>query len=249
MSDFFDPREQELMVLKAWSHSRLTVFEQCKFRAKLQFLDRIPEPPRPLKPGQTELANERGERVHDGAELYVKGGVELIDELSKYFAPEMAKLRDLYKLGLVSLEKEWAFDREWSPVAWMSSTAWCRIKPDVTVHSSTKHAIVIDYKTGKRYGNEIKHAEQMNLYIVGMFLRDPDLETARVELWYLDLDELHGMNFTRAQALRFLTGFTTRGVKMTSTEEFPPSPNKFNCKWCPYKPSALGGTGHCLDGV
>jgi hypothetical protein len=248
MSDFFDPREQELMVLKAWSHSRLTVFEQCKFRAKLQFLDRIPEPPRPLKPGQTEHANERGERIHNAAEFYVKGGVELIPELGKFKA-EMGKLRELYKLGLVSLEKEWAFDREWSPVAWMSSTAWVRIKPDATVQATPKHAIVIDYKTGKRFGNEIKHSEQMNLYIVGMFLRNPELETARVELWYLDLDELHGMNFTRAQALRFMSGFTSRGEKMTTTEDFPPSPNKFNCKWCPYKPTENGGTGHCSVGV
>ena len=67
--------------IKAWSYSRLVDFEQCKLRAKLKYIDRIPEPARPLPPGKTEHANDRGTRIHDAAERFVRGGVELIPEL------------------------------------------------------------------------------------------------------------------------------------------------------------------------
>jgi hypothetical protein len=42
------------------SFSRLQNFEKCKYLAKLMYIDRIPEPERPLPPGKTEHANDRG---------------------------------------------------------------------------------------------------------------------------------------------------------------------------------------------
>ena len=56
--------------IKAWSYSRLADFEQCKLRAKLKYIDRIPEPARPLPPGKTEHANDRGTRIHDAGERF-----------------------------------------------------------------------------------------------------------------------------------------------------------------------------------
>ena len=44
--------------IKAWSYSRLVDFEKCKLSAKLKYLDRIPEPARPLPPGKSEHAND-----------------------------------------------------------------------------------------------------------------------------------------------------------------------------------------------
>lgn len=231
--------------IPAWSYSRLAVFEQCKLRAKLAFLDRIPEPERPLPPGKTEHANDRGTRIHDAAERFVQGGIELIPEL-KSFSAELHRLRELYKEGKVGLEGEWAVDDEWEPVAWRSSDAWVRIKLDAFVRLSKTHAVVIDYKTGKKFGNEIKHAEQCQLYQLAAFLRYPELEVIDVELWYTDQDDLTHMRFTRDQGLRFFKNFDDRGHKMTTTTEFPPSPNMFSCKWCPYGPR---GTGHCEKGV
>ena len=71
------PHETDMqpIQLKTWSYSRLGVFEQCKFRAKLQYVDKIPEPARPLPEGKTEHANDRGTRVHEEAEIFVRGGV------------------------------------------------------------------------------------------------------------------------------------------------------------------------------
>jgi CRISPR/Cas system-associated exonuclease Cas4 (RecB family) len=236
------------MGLKAWSYSRLSKFESCKHHAKLAYVDKIPEPPRPLPPGKTEHANDRGTRIHDGGELFVKGGVELLPELTS-FEEEFLRLRDLYKQGLVSTETEWGFDKDWGPVAWMSHDCWVRIKPDAFVMLEPIFAVVIDYKTGKRYGNEVKHAEQMQLYVIAMFLRHPNLERVTVELWYTDLDELVPMQFTREAAMRLLAKWTKRGVAITTEEDFDPKPSTSNCKFCPYKPAEFGGTGHCSVGI
>ncbi len=231
--------------IKAWSYSRLVDFEQCKLRAKLKYIDRIPEPARPLPPGKTEHANDRGTRIHDAAERFVRGGVELISEL-KSFSAEFHDLRDKYKHGMVSLEGEWAVNKDWEPVAWGDRDAWARIKLDAFVRLSPTHAVVIDYKTGKKFGNEIKHAEQTQLYQLAAFLRYPELETIDVELWYTDQDDLTHMKYPRSHGLRFFQNFNQRGIAMTSAEEFPPSPNVFACKWCPYGPR---GTGDCDKGV
>ena len=234
--------------IKAWSHSRLVDFEKCKFRVQLKVVDRVPEPRKPLPPGKTEHANERGERVHRAAEAFVKGGVELIPEL-EWFKAEFEHLRDLYAEGRVSLEGEWAFNRQWEPRAWMSSDTWLRVKCDAVVFVSDEEAVVIDYKTGRRYGNEVKHGEQMRLYQLGAFVKFPNLKKVTVELWYTDLDEMHDQAFTREQGLKFALGFEQRGDAITSCEDFPPNPNAFSCKWCPYKPVAKGGTGHCSVGI
>lgn len=236
------------MGIKAGSHSRIVVFEKCKYEAKLRYIEKIPEPARPLPPGKTEHANDRGERIHKAAEMFVKGGVELIPELEK-FREDFEALRELYAEGRVSLEGEWAYDRQWNPVGYFSLDVWCRIKCDAVVFVSDEEAIVIDYKSGKKWGNEVKHGEQMRLYQLGCFLRYPKLERVRVELWYTDLDDETHVDFTREQGLRFAPGWEKRIEALTTEEDFPPNPNKFSCRWCPYKPAHLGGTGHCSVGV
>lgn len=233
------------MSIDAWSYSRLATFQQCKLRAKLAYVDRIPEPPRPLPPGKTEHANDRGNRIHEAAELYVQGGIELIDEL-KFFDAELRELRALYKAGKVSLEGEWAFDKDWMPTNWRSVDVWARIKLDAFVHLSKTHGVVIDYKSGRKSGNEIKHAEQCQLYQLAAFMKYPELDVIDVELWYTDQDEITHQRYTREQGMRSFQLFDRRGHAITSETNFPPSPNIFSCKWCPYGPT---GTGHCAVGV
>lgn len=234
-------------IIKTWSYSRLSIFEQCKLRAKLAYIDRIPEPERPLPPGKTEHANDRGTRVHEAAELFVKNEnrIELLPEL-RHFAPEYEKLRALYKEGKVSLEGEWAVDKYWTPVAWNAPDAWARMKLDAFVRLTPSHAVVIDFKTGRRFGNEVKHAEQGQLYQLAAFVRYPDIEKIDVEFWYTDQNELTRTSFTRSQGLRFLPAYERRGLAVTETTDFPANPNAFSCKWCPYGPK---GTGHCSKGV
>lgn len=231
--------------IKAWSYTRLENFEKCKFRAKLLYLDKIPEPQRPLKPGQTEQANDRGTRIHLAAEAFVRGGVELIAELSK-FRPEFERLRELFAEGKVSLEGEWAFNEAWEPCGFFSDDVWARIKLDAAVMLEPAHAAVIDYKSGRKNGNEVKHADQMSLYQLATFLRNPELERVTVELWYVDQDDLTRQTYTREQGLRYLKNFNKRGLALTVCEEFPPNPNQYTCRFCQYGPK---GSSICKVGL
>lgn len=229
----------------SWSFSKLGDFEKCKKYFWLKHEQKIPEPERPLRPGQTEHANDRGSRIHDNCEGYVRGEHDaLAPEADKHFGIKLDLLRTLYAEGSVELEGEWGMNEEWEVVSW--TDAWLRLKLDVLVHAGKDEAIVIDYKTGKKWGNEVKHAQQLQLYALVAFLRFPELEVVDSQLWYLDVNETTSQVFTRDQALRFKRNFHKRGADIVSCTTWPANANKFSCQWCLYGPEH---SGHCAEGV
>ena len=164
-------------------------------------------------------------------------------------------LKALYPTGRVLMEDMWLFNNAWEPLSpyierW-SKEIWVRIMLDVCVFSPDgKTAIVIDYKTGKRYGNEVKHAEQTQLYALAVLLRFPEVEYIITELWYTDQDEMATMRFTRKQGMRYLKNWNNKMIKMTTAVEFPVKANMYTCNYCPFKTGLIGkkgpeGTGHC----
>jgi len=274
-------------MMNSWSHSRAVDFEKCKFLAKLKYVDKIPEPERPLPIGKNEHANDRGTRIHTACEEYINGTSKLLTpEAEKHFGAQIDLLRTMYKDGLVSLEGEWAMNRAWEPHPWGGQweeaplgtphtgtarklpergregeivkvgklvyiwvPAWLRLKLDVMVMHDERTATVIDFKTGSKFGNEIKHGEQTQLYQLVTFLRYPKLETVFAELWYLDQpsgQNLSSQRYTRSQGLRFKTSWDRRGDAITTNTDWSPNPNKFSCRWCQYGP---WNGGQCQVGV
>ncbi len=229
-------------MIQSWSFSKLQDFEKCKFLCWLKHDQKIPEPERPLPKGKTEHANDRGSRIHNSAECFSNGTGPLIPELTK-FTDHFEKLKRLYKVGRVEMEGEWGMSEDWEIAPW--KTAWLRLKLDVLVHASKYDAVVIDHKTGRKFGNEVKHAQQLKLYALVTFLRFPELEEVTSEIWYLDSDEITSQAFTRAQALRFKQSFNKRGAALTNCEVWPPNANVYACQWCGYGP---WGSNHCEVG-
>ena len=123
----------------------------------------------------------------------------------------------------------------WEACGWMAPETWARIKLDAYVQETETSARVIDYKSGKRRGNEIKHNQQCLLYAIAAFVRNPDLQFVTAELWYVDLGETAKKSYTREQALSFLPGFHKRAVAQTTQVNFDPTPSKHACRWCSYK--------------
>ncbi|PPC99599.1 MAG: hypothetical protein CTY35_03410 [Methylotenera sp.] len=224
------PQPITIHPIKSWSYSRLLDFEMCNYRAQLKYVDRIPEE-------QGEAA-ERGTMIHQLAEDFVRGKIKKLPVELLKFSDEFLALRQRYLEKAVSLEGEWGFDKDWNVSGYKE--AWVRIKLDARIQKSPKHSIVVDYKTGKRFGNEIKHGEQVVLYGLAELLRQPEVELVDVELWYLDVDVLISTQFTREQLMRFLPSFEKRGLKITTATTFPPNPNEFSCKWCPFSPNKGG---------
>lgn len=223
-------------MIKTWSYSRLLDFESCPLKAKLKYVDKIPD----LKP---RTAADRGTAIHLEAENYVNGTLPTLPPSLNKLAPQFYSLKEHYRQKHVSLEGEWGFNHEWKPTEYR--TAWGRIKADAVCTISPTTAVVIDFKTGKKFGNEIKHGEQLELYALATFIRNPSLQTVEAELWYLDIDEITSINLTRKQSLtRSLKLFDKRAHFMTNATRFRATPNFNSCKYCPYK-----DTEHCHEGV
>lgn len=221
-------------MIKSVSYSKLLDFEQCPLRCKLKHIDRIPEEKAP--------AAERGTLIHQLAEDYVRGQLKKLPPELRHFATEFDVLKHAFKSKQVSLEGEWGFDKDWLPTDY--KTAWLRMKADSVYFPTPQTAVVIDYKSGQSYGNEIKHGFQILLYAIATFILWPKLESIDVELWYLDKDELTQKTYTRMQALRQVQSFDKRLRAVTEATQFPANPNIFSCKWCPYGPNKGGQCEH-----
>lgn len=226
----------EMCTIPSWSISRLQVFEQCPYRAKLAWLDKIPDTqPRP--------AADRGTAIHTEAEEYVNGKGSFTHNL-RHFKDDFAALRQHYAKGYVVCEEEWAFDPDWRVADWR--TGWLRLKCDAVCHLDARHVVVIDYKSGKRFGNELKHAVQLQLYALCALLRYTAVEKVTCELWYVDHNELASFTMTRSQLPKYLKYFDQKGKKFTEETVFKPNANVISCQWCPYHPTKQG---NCIYGV
>jgi len=224
--------------VRAWSYSALKVYEDCAYRTYISRVKGIKEPSGP--------AADRGTQIHNLAEDYVNGTLgELPTELHK-FTDDFEELRQLYIDAKVELEGEWGFDLDWAPVGWMQKETWARIKLDALVHEDETSARVIDYKTGKKWGNEIAHSQQGLLYAIGTFFRYPSLQFLQTEFWYLDHAETTKKSYTRDQAMLFAPAFHRRAIKMTTETEFAPTPSKNACRWCSFR---KGDEPECTWGV
>jgi len=218
--------------ITSWSFSTWKEFQKCKHRTYHEKVLRSPRPPI-ASTEDREHPLLRGTRVHDAAEAYVTEDVELIKELLK-FSEELEHLRMLYQHDMIEVEGEWAFTASWGVTNWSSNDAWIRAKLDVLVTYNITHAIVIDYKTGKLYGNEVTHNLQGQIYAIMAFLRNPKLEYVIVEFWYTDINEITSKTYTKDQALKFLATWTQRGNAITNEIEFLANPSNIACKWCPF---------------
>jgi hypothetical protein len=152
----------------------------------------------------------------------------------RFFQREFLKLRELYAQGKVSIEQLWGYDMGWQPCDWKSPDVWLWVKIDALVHLTPQIAVVIDYKTGKKTGNEVPHSEQVALYGLATMLRYPELEQVHVELWYLDQDDITHGRYTRETAMRQMAKFNKRALAMTECEKFPPNANVYTCRYCMY---------------
>ncbi len=238
--------------ISAASYSRASVFAQCKFRAKLAFIDKIPEPDRgPPPKGKKEWANDRGSRIHDEAEQYVKSESEYFPVECKDFKHELNKLREMYKAGnatnahpSVITEQTWCFDEEWGAVSGkIYEEIKLRIICDVTIFLSDTEGVIIDYKTGQKYGNEVSHSQQLQLYQVAAFIKYPQLEIIHAEIYYFDQNELVTTPYRRSQGIRFFKHWDDKFKAMLNCTAFPPNANIYSCKWCPYRQDRSGDCG------
>lgn len=217
--------------IKRWSFSGLKEFEECKYSS---YLSRVKK----LKRPSTDAA-DRGSAMHDTAEHYVDGRLKNLPAEFEDFSTRLTYLRDRYRneKGSVRLEENWGYTIDWRATDWNHPELWLLMKLDAFVREDATSARVIDYKSGKKFGNEIKHSDQGMLYGLGAFARYPDLQFVKIEFWYLDQNEVLEKTLSRERSNILQPRYHKRGLSMTTCAEFPPNPSTHGCKWCPHKAS------------
>lgn len=229
-----------------WSYSSLTTHETCPYQT---WLGRIAQEPRPER-GEDHPIN-RGTRVHQGIEDYIKGKTEHLIEDAKRYRPLVEELREAYVGGTCEVEASWWFDSNWNKSSYNSTSRWLVVKTDIAQRLNERSMLIADWKTGKSFMKDVKHGGQMQLYAASAFMRYPELETVSIRLPYLDEAPPGKMkNYVRPQVVPFINSFTRRATQMLEDVEagrFPPKPNKSNCKYCDF--GSANGTGVCVYGV
>lgn len=227
--------------INAWSITGLLDFEKCPHMA---YLKRIVKSPLPELPADHPMI--RGSRIHEEVEHYINGTTEDFPSSGKKLQTTLDYCRDAYREGVATTEEQWGFDEEWGPCGWFVDAVWLRAATDCTIIRDDT-AEVYDWKTGKSFGNEVKYMQQMQLYAVCTFMREPDVNYVDVTLGFLDDGKLRTKSFERGPKInKLLARFTERGNRMTNCVDFRPKPNAQNCKYCAFGP---GGTQACMYGV
>ncbi len=223
-------------LVKFWSHSSLQQFQECPYRLFLRRVKKIKEP--------SGEAAERGTKIHDQCEEYVRGLRAEIPEGKKtdQFEHRFTLLKDMFNKGMVQMEENWGFDVDWTPLVddgklYKDDKLWAMTKLDVFIRDSETSATVLDYKTGRKFGNEVKHGSQAYTYAISAFMKYPELEFVKAEFWYLDQGQTLERKWTRAEAMLLLNRLTERAIKMTSATKFPAKPGENACRWCHYAKS------------
>lgn len=223
----------------SWSDSYLNVWEKCKLWAFFQYVKRLPY--------ERPDAARRGLDVHAVLESFISedGPSGPIPPSVQSFSEELHMLGRYASSRLVDKELKIGINRDWMRVSW--GEAWGRFVYDARVRFSPRERLIIDYKTGRKSGNEIKHTQQGQRYMLSEFLLEPETEIVHVEFWYTDENDLMTTTYTRAQGLKFFKHINARAIEATNPDqEWKPEPSAWACRYCPYRQDR---GGQCHVGV
>lgn len=228
--------------VRSWSFSLLKDYEACPYRVYLARVERQPQP----EPDDPNHPLVRGDRIHHEAEDYIRGTGPLTKDLRKVEST-LNELRFAFDDGQVEVEQKWGFDREWTPVEWDAGECWLRVICDVVRHMDNDTLEIVDWKTGKSFGNEVKHTQQRQLYAIAAFMRYPNATHVKARMLYTDEGKEKSNHYDRSMLAQMQAQWDKRGGALTNALTFPPKPNRGNCKYCPF--GIANGTGVCAYSV
>lgn len=231
-------------MITAWSFSRLKDYERCPFTQQLR-LDGAPKPPFEIN---------RGTELHEATEKYIRG--ELSDRDRERYEKQIHRglslvqrvANDFEDGANIILEEEWGFDENWIPCAWDSPDIWLRVQCDCVHVVDDENLHIIDWKTGRSFGNELHHIQQLQLYAIAGFMRYPEAQTVVCDDRYLDEGRIISRTYARDDKFEALfVKWNQRAQKLLTDESFIPRPTKHNCRFCDY--GLNKGSGACTYAI
>ena len=221
-------------MITSWSFSSLMDYEACPLRAKHK-LDKAPKPP---------YVENRGTALHARIEKYL---FDTPDDFNDIHPKARDEIQAYKKLLLTedfesAVEGKIGIDKNWRTVPY--DQAWGKAIMDLSFCKTDDTLLtIVDWKSGKSEGNEIKHIMQGQLYA----LMNADMfKHIQVEFLYLDEGKTRRNLYHKEQIQKWQPKWQTRAAKMTQAMIFPPKPSKANCRFCAYGPQ---GSDICTFGI
>jgi len=258
------------------SFSRLSFYKNCPRAYKFKYVDKMPtltDPEQLDNQGNIKPpAWQRGSVVHQAMDDYINGKIpNLIPEL-RDLAIEINDAKRLKEKDpkRVLTEQNKYFDLNYNLIDMdsltddqKSVTSGGDICPknyhvliiiDLLIFNEDfTHATVIDLKTGRKHGNEVKHGQQTQLYALFTAIEYPRIQTLQTQLWYSDQKgAISAKDFTRDNVLMYLNFWNRSIEQMHADNNFFPNPHEQNCMFCSYglvnhSNKWISKTGDCPD--
>lgn len=222
--------------ITAWSFSRWAAHSGengCPFKAKLKFIDRLPEPSAP--------AMARGGVIHKLAEKALKAPRLIVPPELKTVRPALTGLRKLK----AQVELELCLTRDWVKTGWFDVNAWLRIKIDAIAARDKHHRVVevVDWKTGKYRPDSKEYGLQLELYGAGTLSAYAHVEEVHAALIFTDHDQKAAppskATFTRADLPGLIQAWEGRIRPMLADTRFAPRPGWY-CRYCHFRKANKG---------
>ena len=209
--------------VKSWSYTRLTEYENCPHRYKLNLDKQLPF--------VETIEMKDGNLQHKQLEDRVRDGKPMTDPRLQKMEPFCEKLDRMREKGATILaETELVFSANFEERSWFAKDAWFRAKVDVGAIQGS-HAFLGDYKTGKRRPDN----DQLKLFAAAAFTKWPELETIKTGFVWLKVNKVDGDVFHREQSPTIWEEFLGRLERIENSHQknsWPCRPSGL-CGWCP----------------
>jgi hypothetical protein len=212
-----------------WSHSVLTLFEQCPHKYyMIKVAKTVVEP-------QSEQMMW-GNRVHKDLELRL-GAKRKLPESSAQWEPLMQQIEGLG--GKIQTEQKMTLNARFKETKWMAHDAWLRCIIDYSVEKGDK-LIVGDYKTGKVKEDN----DQLKLFAATCMTLRPHINAVTTVFHWLKTDEVTTQRFERGDLPVLWQAFVPRTRRLDeamAAKDFPKKPNGLCKAWCPVRSCEFNG--------
>lgn len=217
--------------IKAWSYSRLAMYERCPLQFKLTHIDKIGKP--------TSVAMERGDKIHKGIAAFLQGkSATLPVEVLAH--PGVTKtIQEAWEFPVQSrqVEQQWGYTEAFKATGWFGNDTWFRSVLDLGLMYDDMVYEAVDWKTGKKYGDS---AEQMETQAIAVFARFMPVQHVTCRLAYIDFaatPEFH--EFPRTHYQKLVDKWRKRVQPLFTDTVFAPRPND-KCHFCDFSRSKGG---------
>lgn len=218
------------LLFTAWSFSRWETYQRCPLQFKLKFLDKIPTPQTP--------AMARGNAVHLDLKAYVNGETQAMPAVVTN-AFQRTLVDDIRAHEDKLVEQQWGFDRKWNQCAWFDRggvKTWFRAICDVALLYDDMVAEIVDWKTGRVYG---ENAEQMELFALSLMCKFAPATHVITRLVYIDAGSEQIAEYPASDKEKLQAKWERAVEPMFNDRDFIPRPND-KCRFCDFSKSKGG---------